>query len=165
MHQVLLSLSEVPLGEMMDEHELTPTGWSILGFLSLQDRNGYEIREAARRSVQHFWGVSDGQLYPQLHHLHALGLIEPVEAGGGPAQRWRLTDEGRAALLEGLRAPSAVARGRDEDLVKLMFADELGRDGVLRLLRERRASFDQQRARVADIEPGVHRDGNDESTG
>ena len=46
--------------------ELTPTGWSILGFLSLQDRNGYEIRQAARRSVEQFWGVSDGQLYPQL---------------------------------------------------------------------------------------------------
>ena len=144
---------------------LTPTGWSILGFVSLQDRNGYEIRQAARRSVEHFWGVSDGQLYPQLRHLRGLGLIGPVEPGDGSATTWRLTDDGRAALHQWLRAASAPARSRDENLVKLMFADELGGDGVLHLLRERRASFQQLRAQVADIEPGAHRRGADEAAG
>src|SRR5436309_6318150 len=103
-----MSLQEIPLGETM-EWNLTPTGWSILGFLSLQERNGYEIRQAARRSVEHFWGVSDGQLYPQLRHLHGAGLIEPVGTEGA-GQSWRLTDDGRSALHEWLRAPSAAAR-------------------------------------------------------
>ena len=141
--------------------ELTPTGWSILGFLSLQDRNGYEIRQAARRSVEHFWGVSDGQLYPQLRHLHELGLISPVEPDAGSAKTWRLTDHGRSALHEWLRSKSAPARSRDENLVKLMFADELGRDGVLDLLRERRASFEELRAQVVAIQPGAHRGDDD----
>src|SRR5947208_119533 len=136
-----MSLQEIPLGETM-EWNLTPTGWSILGFLSLQNRNGYEIRQAARRSVEHFWGVSDGQLYPQLRHLQDLGLIAPT-APGGSAQTWRLTDDGRSALLQWLHAPSAPTRSRDENLVKLMFADELGRDGVVELLRQRRVSFQQ----------------------
>jgi len=144
---------------------LTPTGWSILGFLSLQDRNGYEIRQAARRSVEHFWGVSDGQLYPQLRHLHDLGLITPVERGNASPQTWRLTDEGRSALHQWLRAASAPARSRDENLVKLMFADELGRDAALDLLRERLGSFQRLRAQVADIEPGAHRGGADEAVG
>jgi DNA-binding PadR family transcriptional regulator len=147
------------------EWNLTPTGWSILGFLSLQDRNGYEIRQAARRSVEHFWGVSDGQLYPQLRHVHDLGLIEPVESDDRTAKTWRLTDDGRAALHQWLRAASAPARSRDENLVKLMFADELGRDGLRDLLCERRASFQQLRAQVADIEPGAHRRGADEAAG
>src|SRR3954468_17594006 len=164
--RVLPSLPEVPLGEMMDEYELTPTGWSILGFLSLQDRNGYEIRQAARRSVEEFWGVSDGQLYPQLRHLHELGLVAPTKptVDGGPTT-WQLTADGRSALHQWLRAPSAPTRARDESLVKLMFADELGRDTVLDLLRQRRASFVMMRERVAAVDPGAHRHGEDEARG
>src|SRR5437763_16862074 len=96
------------LWERYMEWNLTPTGWSILGFLSLQDRNGYEIRQAARRSVEEFWGVSDGQLYPQLRHLHELGLVAPTRptADGGPTT-WQLTGDGRSALHQWLRAPSA----------------------------------------------------------
>jgi DNA-binding PadR family transcriptional regulator len=150
------------------EWNLTPTGWSILGFLSLQDRNGYEIRQAARRSVEHFWGVSDGQLYPQLRHLHDLGLVAPLgpDAGGrGAATTWRLTGTGRDALHGWLQAPSAPTRSRDESLVKLMFADQLGRDAVLELLRERRSSFAAARDRAAAVEPGAHRHGEDEALG
>lgn len=147
--------------------DLTPTGWSILGFLSLQDRNGYEIRQAARRSVQHFWGLSDGQLYPQLRHLHELGLVAPVGAAGrrGASTTWRLTDDGRAALQSWLRAPSSPTRSRDENLVKLLFADDFGRDVVVDLLRERRAGFRAMRDRVAEVEPGAHRDGEDARLG
>lgn len=147
---------------------LTPTGWSILGFLSLQNRNGYAIRQAARRSVEHFWGVSDGQLYPQLRHLHDLGLIAPVKKNAddrGAATTWRLTSAGRKALRIWLGTPSAATRSRDENLVKLMFADELGRDGVAELLRERRASFELMRHQLAEVEPGAHRDGQDEALG
>ena len=97
--------------------KLTSTGWSILGFLSLQDRNGYEIRQAARRSVEQFWGVSDGQLYPQLRHLSGLGLIEQVESNPssvtGAAITWSLTEEGRSALRNWLRSPSAPTRARE----------------------------------------------------
>src|SRR4051795_6617005 len=95
------------LWERPMDWNLTPTGWSILGFLSLQSRNGYEIRQAARRSVEHFWGVSDGQLYPQLRHLHDAGLVAPrgTAAGRGAATSWRLTPAGRAALHDWLRSP------------------------------------------------------------
>src|SRR3954447_19044270 len=135
----------------MHGRNLTPTAWSILGFLSLQDRNGYEIRQAARRSVEQFWGVSDGQLYPQLRHLHDLGLVEPAdESDPGSGTKWTLTDEGRAMLHAWLRAPSAPTRSRDENLVKLMFADDLGPEAVVELLHERRASFTSMRDRVGE---------------
>src|SRR5690348_8647257 len=77
---------------------LTPTARSILGYLSFQERSGYEIRQATRRNPA--WKISDGQLYPQLTKLHAGGLIEPA----GPPdqvharQRWRLTPAGFRAL-------------------------------------------------------------------
>jgi len=153
---------------MMDEFELTPTGWSILGFLSLQDRNGYEIRQAARRSVELFWGVSDGQLYPQLRHLRELGLVAPAESPGddrGATTTWRLTDVGQAALHRWLQSPSAPTRSRDEGLVKLMFADALGRHGVRTLLEQRRNAFREMRERVGAVQPGAHRRGEDEAVG
>ena len=152
----------------MDGYELTPTGWSILGFLSLQDRNGYEIRQAARRSVQLFWGVSDGQLYPQLRHLRDLGLVTPADSPGddrGATTTWRLTEVGRRALHRWLQSPSAPTRSRDEGLVKLMFADALGREGVRALLEQRRDAFRGAREHVVAVQPGAHRPGEDEAVG
>ena len=137
--------------------ELTPTAYTILGFLASHPRSGYEIREAAKRAVSFFWGVSDGQLYPQLKQLAARGLIEPVDAPDGPRARqtWRLTSSGREALLGWLRAPSAPLQTRDENLVKLLFAAQLDRDEVVRLLGERRAAFQWFRDYLASVTPGA----------
>jgi hypothetical protein len=46
-----------------------------------------------------------------------------------------------------------------------MFADDLGRDGLLDLLHERRSMFAGMRDRLAGIEPGAHRHGVDEALG
>ena len=48
-----------------------PTAGPVLGYLSLQERSGYQIRQAAKRNLA--WKVSDGQLYPQLANLHDAG--------------------------------------------------------------------------------------------
>jgi DNA-binding PadR family transcriptional regulator len=111
--------------------ELTPTARTILGFLASHPRSGYEIREAARRSVSFFWGVSDGQLYPQLKQLAARNLIEAVNQPAGPraGQVWRLTEAGREAFLAWLREPSAPLRTRDENLMKIASAENLIRPG------------------------------------
>ena len=139
---------------------LSPTGWTILGFLSLQERSGYEIREVAKRTVGLVWGISDGQLYPQLQELHRSGLIEPVGAPEGPRSRqvWRLTGDGSAALDGWLRAPSAPLQMRDENLVKILFADQLGTDALLDLLDERRRKYSAVREELRTIVPRTRRD-------
>jgi DNA-binding PadR family transcriptional regulator len=135
--------------------ELTPTARTILGFLASHPRSGYEIREAARRAVSFFWGVSDGQLYPQLKLLAARHLIEPVDEPGGPhaRQTWRLTDQGREAFLAWLREPSAPLQTRDENLVKILFAAQLDPAEALRLVEERRQSFQWFRDHLESIVP------------
>ena len=123
--------------------ELTPTARTILGFLASHPRSGYEIREAAKRAVSFFWGVSDGQLYPQLKLLAARNLIEAVEqpdTGPRARQVWRLTPDGRAAFLAWLREPSAPRQTRDENLVKILFAAQLDRAEAPTRARRRRAS-------------------------
>lgn len=145
--------------------DLTPTARSILGYLSLQERSGYEIRQAAKRNLA--WKISDGQLYPQLANLHAAGLIEPA----GPAdqvharQRWRLTQAGRRALEEWVLSEADQLVIRDENLTKLLFADQFGPDAVLALLRRRRAEFTELRQRLLAITPGASRQPADEEAG
>lgn len=136
---------------------LTPTAYTILGFLASHPRSGYAIREAAKRAISFFWGVSDGQLYPQLKQLAGHRLIEPVDQPDGPRARqtWRLTASGREALLAWLRAPSAPLQTRDENLVKLLFAAQLDRDEVARLLAERRASFQWFCDHLESVVPGA----------
>jgi PadR family transcriptional regulator AphA len=145
--------------------ELTPTARSILGYLSLQERSGYEIRQAAKRNLA--WKVSDGQLYPQLANLHRAGLIEPA----GPAdqaharQRWRLTPAGHQALEQWVLGEADQLVLRDENLTKLLFADQFGPEAVLALLRRRRAEFAEMRQRLLAITPGGGRQPSDEEAG
>ncbi|KZE79403.1 PadR family transcriptional regulator [Paenibacillus elgii] len=156
-----------PVRPAGDNLELTPTAWTILGFLSLQPRSGYEIREAAKRSVGFFWGISDGQLYPQLKVLEALQLIEAPNGIEGPRsrQRWQLTDTGREALRNWLSAPSAPIQIRDENLVKFLFASQEGPELLIHLIRERRASFEWFLGAIQGVQPGSSwdRPGDDSS--
>jgi DNA-binding PadR family transcriptional regulator len=135
--------------------ELSPTARTILGFLASHPRSGYDIREAAKRAVSFFWGVSDGQLYPQLKLLESRNLIEAVEPPGGPRARqtWRLTASGREELLAWLRLPSAPVQTRDENLVKILFAASLDREETVRLIRERRESFRWLREHLSSVVP------------
>jgi DNA-binding PadR family transcriptional regulator len=135
--------------------DLTPTARTILGFLASHPRSGYEIREAAKRAVSFFWGVSDGQLYPQLKLLAERNLIEAADQPGGPRARqtWRLTDSGRAAFLAWMREPSAPLQTRDENLVKILFAAQLDSAEALRLIEERRTSFRWFRDHLESVVP------------
>lgn len=136
---------------------LSPTGYAILGYLSLRERSGYEIRRAASRNLA--WGVSDGQLYPQLHRLAEHGLIEP--AGPPEATRarqcWRLTETGRAALGRWISGDTHQFLLRDENLAKILFADQFGPEALLDLLCRRRAMFERAAAKLAAVEPGAER--------
>ncbi|MFB9961363.1 PadR family transcriptional regulator [Sinosporangium siamense] len=136
--------------------ELTPTAWAILGFLSLKAQSGYEILRAAKRSMEAFWGISNGQLYPQLKFLAEHGLIRPVGEAEGPRsrQRWEITEAGSAALRSWMESLSAPVQIRDENLVKLFFAGQSGPDMVGRLLEERKRIFSQFERVIDAVLPG-----------
>jgi PadR family transcriptional regulator, regulatory protein AphA len=145
----------------MTEPTLTPTGWTILGFLSLRPRNGYQLRAAVQRSVGAFWGVSYGQLYPQLKALAQAGLIEETEQAG-PAENggrqtwWRLTETGSDALRQWLLEPAAPTQVRDEGLVKLLFSDHAGPEAMYHLIAERRERASRRKQVAEAIVPGAH---------
>jgi DNA-binding PadR family transcriptional regulator len=140
---------------------LTPTAWTILGFLSLSPRNGYQLRAAVQRSVGTFWGVSYGQLYPQLKTLAQAGLIDetdpPEQAETTGRQTWwRLTEQGADALRHWLLEPAAPTQVRDEGLVKLLFSDHAGPEAMYRLIADRRDGATQRKQTAEAIVPGAH---------
>lgn len=130
---------------MSDQVSLTPTAWAIMGFLSLAPQSGYDILRQAKESITEFWGISPGQLYPQLQALSVKGYIRPIGEAQGPhaRQRWEITESGRVALQTWLQAPSAPIRIRDERLAKLFFASrassaEIRAEAIAALRDERR---------------------------
>ncbi|MDF2579222.1 MAG: hypothetical protein K0S49_801 [Microbacterium sp.] len=79
----------------------------ILGFLAEGPLHGYELRRRMEQLHGYARTISDGTLYPAIARLTKAGLLtrdtEPG-AAGAPRQTLRLTDTGRARLLERLRS-------------------------------------------------------------
>ncbi|MFI7340514.1 PadR family transcriptional regulator [Streptomyces sp. NPDC050085] len=83
----------------------------ILGFLYEQPLHGYELKERIKALSGHVRPVSDGALYPAINRLVAAGRLDERSAAGTAAARRRvlsLTNSGRAALLDRLRAPKDI---------------------------------------------------------
>ncbi|MFC0597152.1 PadR family transcriptional regulator [Streptomyces palmae] len=81
---------------------------TILGFLYEEPLHGYELKERIKGLSGHVRPVSDGALYPAINRLARNGLLEQHTdpgAGAAPRRVLSLTEAGRAALLDRLRAP------------------------------------------------------------
>ncbi|MFE7563662.1 PadR family transcriptional regulator [Kitasatospora sp. NPDC057500] len=84
---------------------------AILGFLHDRPLHGYELRRHLAALTGHVRPLSDGTLYPAIKRLESDGLlVRATEPGAAAAPRHtlRLTDAGRAALLERLRTPDEL---------------------------------------------------------
>jgi PadR family transcriptional regulator, regulatory protein AphA len=117
----------------------------ILGFLSWGPRSGYEIKTVVDRSTRFFWAASYGQIYPELKRLERDGLIEGENAPTGrrPRRVYRLTPAGRRELESWLVGTETTAELRDENLLRLFFADALPRERAMLLLEGRRRWFEE----------------------
>ena len=119
---------------------LSGTGYVILGMLALGARTGYDIKATVDRSTRFFWAASYGQIYPELRRLEEDGLVEGKSSPTGRRKRteYSLTDAGQAELVRWLEAPAQTPELRDENLLKLFFADALPAEQALDQLRQRR---------------------------
>jgi PadR family transcriptional regulator AphA len=130
----------------------------ILGALRHGPKSGYEIKKLVDKATRFFWAASYGQIYPELRRLEEQSLIEASEeqTEGRRRVRYRLTRAGRTKLVQWLRDPAAGYELRDEGLLKLFFADALGHDEAIELVRafrrEREAILEKLRA--IDVTPG-----------
>lgn len=117
----------------------------VLGMVGLGAQSGYEIKQTVEQSIRFFWTISQAQIYPSLARLERAGLVigESDPQGNRPRRVYRLTASGRAELVRWLTDGQPMPfELRDHGMLKLFFADVLGRDQaheVLRAVRERSA--------------------------
>jgi DNA-binding PadR family transcriptional regulator len=101
----------------------------VLGFLTWKPMSGYDIKSFVEQSVSNFWSESYGQIYPTLKALVAEGLAAKQSAsakGERLRQVYSITPKGRAAFRKWIQDPVNPAPSRNELLLKLFFARQVG---------------------------------------
>jgi DNA-binding PadR family transcriptional regulator len=124
---------------------LSGTAYVILGMLGLGARTGYDIKGIVDQSTRFFWAASYGQIYPELQRLEQAGLVEGRSSPTGARKRkeYTVTEAGRAELARWLEVPAEMPELRDENLLKLFFADALPLEQALAQLRSRRLGHEE----------------------
>lgn len=100
------------------------TGQVLLGLLTIEPMSGYDLGQAIRASIGHFWNESYGQIYPQLKRLAASGLATAKtqkQPGKPDRQVYSITRKGRDHLQKWLALAPQPEIPRNELLLKLFF--------------------------------------------
>ena len=96
----------------------------LLGLLTVEPMSGYDLGQAVRSSIGHFWNESYGQIYPNLKRLAAAGFItgKAERQKGRPGRQvYSITKKGREHLAAWLAVEPQLEVPRNELLLKLFF--------------------------------------------
>ncbi len=96
-----------------------------LAILSMGDASGYEINKLFQGPFSHIYEASFGSIYPALGKLTEDGLVTctAMAQEKKPDKKvYRLTQTGRAALLDELAIMPGADRVRSDFLIVMMFA-------------------------------------------
>jgi DNA-binding PadR family transcriptional regulator len=131
----------------MSSVSLSPTSYVVLGLVALfGESTPYDLKRRVAGTIGHFWSFPHSQLYSEPARLASAGLLEERREEHGRRKRvYRITEAGRAALSDWLRAPVDEARQiRDPGLLKLFFFG-LGEPGDASALAEAQAASHRAR--------------------
>src|SRR6188472_386725 len=91
---------------------------AVLGLLSLQPSNGYELTQRFDRSLSNAWHASHSQIYPELARLEEAGMVEVVSEGARRSRTYAVTHAGRGELREWLLESAPNRAQRNETAVR-----------------------------------------------
>lgn len=113
---------------------------AILGFLSVEGMNGYQLKRHFDESISRFWSVSISQIYPTLNDMLQSELITVHENSESSrvSKDYFITDKGREELKNWLMEPAQQEPIRSELLVKLYFSSSIDKDTVIQQLSEKK---------------------------
>ena len=99
----------------------------LLALLSEEPKYGLQLREEFEAGTGEVWPLNVGQVYKTLGRLERDGLAESEGTGqDGPQKRYRITADGREALVAWLRTPpDLTSPPRDELVMKVLVAARL----------------------------------------
>lgn len=126
-----------------DHHnpDLPATALAVLGLLSFGPMSGYDLKQAADRSIRHFyWSPAKSQIYAELRRLRGAGLVteEHVEQETRPDKRvYAITDEGRLKLRAWLNSDNYEPdMHKSTTLLKLFFGNNADLAALIRTLEQ-----------------------------
>jgi len=131
------------------------------GLLALLDEgpsHGYQLKTAFESATGEAWPLNVGQVYTTLDRLQRDGLVVSDEADG--QKRYTITASGREELgAWWTTVPGDAPPPRDELLLKVLLAVEVGPDHALDVITRHRTALTQilQERRRA-TRPGSQRD-------
>lgn len=109
--------------------------YPILGFLSKQDRSGYDLVNYSKKIGKHYWTECTSQVYGILKKLENNGLVVSTldETSGGRNRRvYSITPKGTEHLIAWLESPLERPLYRDELLLRLSNAQHLSSSVLLK---------------------------------
>jgi PadR family transcriptional regulator, regulatory protein AphA len=112
---------------------LTTTSYAVLALLALQPWTTYQLATQMQRSLGWIWPRAISRLYDEPKKLVAAGLAtsRAETTGRRPSTVYAITAEGRKELASWLAEPGAGISLECEALVKIAYADQGSRDGLL----------------------------------
>jgi len=125
----------------------------MLGLLALQRWSTYELAQQMRRSIHYYWPRAESHIYEEPKKLVAHGLATASRdyVGRRPRTVYAITDEGREALRNWLGEPGKGPLVEFEGLVKVLFAEQAGKDELLATLASIRTEAEKTRQRHAAL--------------
>ena len=101
-----------------------------LGMVLDSPQTGYDIKKYIESGIGTFYKASYGSLYPLLKKLTAAGFLSVSEGAQGGRKKiyYEITDMGRSAFFEWLKAPINFNDSTDNQLAKIYFFDRLPED-------------------------------------
>lgn len=127
--------------------KLTTTSYLMLGLLSLKSWSTYELAQQMRRSIHFYWPRAESKIYEEPKKLVAHGLATATRefAGKRPRTVYAITSSGRKALRRWLAEPGKGPVLEFEGLVKVLFAEQAGKEELLATLASIRAEAEDAR--------------------
>ncbi|MDJ0748823.1 MAG: PadR family transcriptional regulator [Woeseiaceae bacterium] len=132
-----------------------------LGMLTDGPASGYDLKKEFESSFAHFFAAGYGSIYPALSALAEDGLVdcELVPQDGKPDRKvYRITDTGRAFLLEALENTTPCHKVRSEFLATMCFAHLMRPEVVEAVLDNRLADIARYQELFRELETSCDQD-------
>jgi PadR family transcriptional regulator, regulatory protein AphA len=125
-----------------------------LGFLSLREASGYEIKKDVEEGLfSHFIEASYGSIYPALNQLSLEGLVtvrEQEQTGKPDKKIYAITETGRQALSKGLCVLPAKDKYKSEFLFQMLLGELISPEIVLLAIDKQLTDLHEDLASIAE---------------
>lgn len=130
----------------------------LLGFLMRGSCTGYELKQFFSISFSFFSGLSYGSIYPALRRMTEQGLVTMVsqrQTHAPDRKVYTITDKGREAFRDALRAPLGPNTGKSPFLMRLFFFEDLAPEDRLAIVQNHLADVRRQAQDLEAVQPQI----------